>query len=334
MGFVVELTSRTGRVLELLRFDKPHATVGRGYDNDIILNDPYVDAHHLRIGNSLDGLSVRVLSDTGHTLIDKAAPSGDSHPIASGTQVVAGKTHLRVLSSAHEVAPVLAFERIDQLFSNLSRPVAAVALTLLFILLAAANQYLDTVSEIVWSRWIMQLITPLLLAAGWATVWALVTRVARGEARFFHHWLAVLLFLLLGTVFEFVTQILRFNFGGQMWIDVFDWVAGGICLALLFWLHLRFAFRQSKVVRHVAAQTLAWSVVAYGVLSTFSFTRDFMSYPEFESALLPTSFLLRDTASSEEYLVDSAAMFEFSEAELAVSKEEEASDGDAELTLQ
>ncbi len=316
MGFVVEVTSRTGRVIEHRQFEKTTASVGRAYDNDVILNDPYVDAHHVQIENSLNGLSAVVLSQDGHTLIDKTAPTGTRIPLRSGAALVLGKTHLRVLASTHAVAPMLTFERIDRMFASLARPAIAVALTAVWLMVAAADQYLDTVAEIQWSRWLMQLLTPVLGALAWTSMWALITRVTRGEARFFHHWLVVLLFLLVSMAIEFVSDVLRFNLGEHVLVEVFRWGARGVVLAALFALHLRFAFQQSKAIRHLAAQTLAWAVVAYGILGTFSFEDDFEPYPTFESTLMPLAFLFRAPKAADVYLRDAQTLFEFSEEDL------------------
>jgi hypothetical protein len=321
MGFVVELVSRGGRVQERTVIDKPAATLGRAYDRDIILNDPYVDAHHLTILNSLDGLSVKIESAQGHTLIDKHTPSGELVPVASGTNIVVGKTHLRVLSTQHSVPPVLALKPMDRVFATLGRPAIALTLTLFFIGLAFTNQYFQTITDVPWSRWVMQLLTPLLMALGWTSMWALITRVTRGETRFFQHWLAVLLYLTISLVLDLIQLVVQFNVGHHLVVEVYEWVTSGLALALLFWLHLHLALRQSRIMRHASAQGIAWAIVAYGILSTQSFEREFKSYPEFESTLLPPGLLLRTPNSEEDFIAASEPLFKFSEDELLTKAE-------------
>ena len=52
MAIVVELLARNGRPIKHFFFDKNQITIGRGYNNDLTLDDPYVCAGH--ISASLD----------------------------------------------------------------------------------------------------------------------------------------------------------------------------------------------------------------------------------------------------------------------------------------
>jgi hypothetical protein len=45
----VEILSRHRDVATRLRVAGPEARIGRGYDNDVVVDDPYVAAQHLRI---------------------------------------------------------------------------------------------------------------------------------------------------------------------------------------------------------------------------------------------------------------------------------------------
>ena len=45
----VEILSRQRDVISRFRIDGPEARIGRGYDNDVVVEDPYVAAQHLRI---------------------------------------------------------------------------------------------------------------------------------------------------------------------------------------------------------------------------------------------------------------------------------------------
>jgi hypothetical protein len=45
----VEILSRHRDVAARVRVMGDEASIGRGYDNDVIVDDPYVAAHHLRV---------------------------------------------------------------------------------------------------------------------------------------------------------------------------------------------------------------------------------------------------------------------------------------------
>jgi pSer/pThr/pTyr-binding forkhead associated (FHA) protein len=45
----VEILSRHRDIAARFRIAAPEARIGRGYDNDVIIDDPYVAAQHLRV---------------------------------------------------------------------------------------------------------------------------------------------------------------------------------------------------------------------------------------------------------------------------------------------
>ena len=311
MGFIVELTARSGRVMERYRFDRPNATIGRAFDNDIIVHDPYVDARHLRITNDLNGLAVENLSEEGYTIIDHKDATEPRVPIASGVRIEIGKTHLRVFSTAHRVAPVLKFERVDRLFTTLTRPSIVAVLTLAYLLLDYGNTYLSSFRETTFAADAVAIVTPLMPAILWAAFWALISRISRGEPRFFHHWVAVLIALSLVIVFGRLAQIVAFNFASLALNQVLNYATMAITFAFLLTINMRFAFRQRVWMRHAFAYGSTAAFVAYLVLSTYSFTREFKPFPQFDSTLMPRAFLGRSNISEEQFLTNVDSLFIF-----------------------
>jgi hypothetical protein len=297
--------------MERHRFDRPIATIGRAFDNDIIVHDPYVDAHHLRVTNDLNGLAIEKTSTDGYTTISHKDVNEPRVPISSGTQIEIGKTHLRIFSTTHAVAPVLKFERIDRLFTTLTRPSFIVMLTIAYLLLDFGNSYLSRFQEVTLATQALGVLTSLLPALAWAGFWAFVSRVSRGEPRFFHHWIAVLMALSLVIVFDRVQQVVAFNFASLTLNQVLNYIAMAITLVFLLTINMRFAFRQRTWVRHAFAYGTTAALVAYLVLTTYSFTREFRPVPQFDSTLLPQALLGRDSISENQFLAGIDTLFTF-----------------------
>ena len=51
----IEVLARDGEVQLRSRIETPEARIGRAFDNDIVVNDPHVAPHHLRIFRGEDG---------------------------------------------------------------------------------------------------------------------------------------------------------------------------------------------------------------------------------------------------------------------------------------
>src|SRR5204863_8958613 len=54
----VEVLARDGEVLSRSRIDATEARIGRAFDNDIVVNDPHVAPHHVRLLRDEDGALV------------------------------------------------------------------------------------------------------------------------------------------------------------------------------------------------------------------------------------------------------------------------------------
>ncbi|MBC8119960.1 MAG: FHA domain-containing protein, partial [Burkholderiaceae bacterium] len=57
-GILVELLDRAGSVVARHRFDQLPVRIGRAYDNDVIVDDPFVAPSHVQIERREDGVLV------------------------------------------------------------------------------------------------------------------------------------------------------------------------------------------------------------------------------------------------------------------------------------
>jgi len=82
-------------------------TIGRALDNALVLDDPYVDAHHARVHIGADGTAA--LEDLGALNGIELVGTGrvDRVTLAPGMHLRLGRTHLRVRDAAADVPPAL-----------------------------------------------------------------------------------------------------------------------------------------------------------------------------------------------------------------------------------
>ena len=57
-GILVELLDRAGSVIARHRFDQLPVRLGRAYDNDVIVDDPFVAPSHVQIERREDGVLI------------------------------------------------------------------------------------------------------------------------------------------------------------------------------------------------------------------------------------------------------------------------------------
>ena len=104
----VELLDRRGNVRERVRVDSFPATVGRGYANAVIVDDPLVSAEHLRLSlDSEGGVIVEDLNTVNGTRLSTSRERIERHRVPAGGEAVLriGQTVLRLRGDDFAVGP-------------------------------------------------------------------------------------------------------------------------------------------------------------------------------------------------------------------------------------
>ena len=96
---IVEVRDSHHRIKAVHRVDNLPLTIGRGYNNDIILSDPFVESSHLLVEPSDNGWQV-----TDQQSVNKFYLADDAVTqahVTSGDEIIVGKTYLRFVSPDH-----------------------------------------------------------------------------------------------------------------------------------------------------------------------------------------------------------------------------------------
>ena len=229
----IEVVSRDGHVYARERIEADEARIGRAFDNDVVVDDPHVAPHHLRIHRGEDG--ELVAEDLG-TMNGLYAEHGDERvarmSLAREPGLRIGRTVLRVHDAAHPVAPEkpLAPPRAHVSWA-LGLAAGLAALTLLL-------SWLDLTSEPTASRLVLPLLAVVVAVVLWGSAWALLSRIFSGQA----HFAAMIRIALTGTVALTLWQQLAEWLGfGLAWRDVNDLqgLGGWAILVAVCYAHLR-----------------------------------------------------------------------------------------------
>ena len=175
----VEVLSRHGDVVARERIETPEARIGRAFDNDVVVNDPHVAPHHLRIFRGEDGeLVAEDLGSLNGLYPEHGAKRVARLPLAKEPGIRIGRTILRVHDATHPVAEEKA----------LTPPVAhatwAAGLGGLLILLLIVVQWLNMTQEPSPNLLLLPIIGFILVVAVWTSFWAILSRIFFGQARF------------------------------------------------------------------------------------------------------------------------------------------------------
>lgn len=207
----VEILRNRSTLVARHRFTGGSVRVGRGYGNDLVLDDPHVAPEHIRIRRDPSG--VLVAEDLGS---HNGMFAGDERQrvqrmVLDGTGLVRiGTTYLRVRSSLFPVAPE------EPLVSR--RPIWPVAMVLglalmaLWLVLSRLNETTQPQAY----DYAVPVLFIALIALAWTGLWALLSHVFSGQARFLAHLVVGLSGLLAYTVLSNGADLAEFSLSWQL----------------------------------------------------------------------------------------------------------------------
>jgi len=279
-------------------------TVGRGLSNDIILDDPYVDARHASIAPDESGaLSVRDLGSVNGVLIEGVRTHA-AVPVRAGVELKIGRTTLRVRDRDEPVPP--AFVEASYSIPRSVRWALTVRGSLLvvgaFLTATALTTWLSATERSTGTDVFTAVIAAVVALAIWSGTWAVAVR---GGDRRFHmrSHLAVasaaaLVMVLYSTLNEWLVfffpdvWVLPFAYSMMFLLAIAGVVVGHLTVAGVLTQRLRW-----RAGLGVSGALLLLALAAYGV-------RDdrFSDVPRFPGQLKPISARLVPTRTVDEFV--------------------------------
>jgi len=182
----IEVLSRQHDVVARHRLSALPITIGRAYDNDVVVDDPHVAAHHLRIVRDENGeLEAEDLGSRNGLYFDHERTRRERIVLDGERALRIGHTLVRVRAATHAVPEELPVVRGLPFWPAAILCVAGVfAVTLLDVWLRETGE----------SKAIRYFTPIVILAAAiciWVAAWSVLTRVFTGRARFGLHFLII-----------------------------------------------------------------------------------------------------------------------------------------------
>ena len=190
---IIEVLDRAGAVSARHRCNELPVSLGRAYDNDVIVDDPFVAPAHVQIERRADGrLIARDLGTrNGMHLVPKrrfslwhdAVTRCSEIVLTSGTLVRVGHSTFRVRPIDQAVAP----ERLDtaaHTWEGLRPATLAVVMLTLLALFQAWSGDTTTQDSLAYETSVAMVLGALVV---WGGFWALLNRLFAGRARMGRH---------------------------------------------------------------------------------------------------------------------------------------------------
>jgi hypothetical protein len=322
---IVEILDARGHVRSRVRIAAFPASIGRGFDNDVIIDDPYVSPRHLRLVE--DEAGVLWVEDAGSKNGTRRAGRAAPEPrfaIVSGGSVVLGRTTVRIFDAEHSVPDAAPDHRdhksLAEVFGH-SRTIAIAAGA--FALAFVVRGYLDSSSRDVAENVVTMLLGVLLLTAVWAGIWALIGRMTHVSARFRAHFAWACVGAVVLTSASVLLGWIEFAIpSSDALATLFD-----ILLASLFAVYL--AGHVTMASSLVPRQALRRTAIGLGVASvvaalvTLTAREQFSATPDYSAALAPVPSALLQKEGIDDFAAEALKLQK--EVDKLASKRERAS---------
>ena len=189
MALIVERINRSNHALALAKFSDTTINVGRGFNESLIIDDPFVDAQHVQL--SIDELTHGILCvDRGskngvfiEPAVGKKYRVQGKAQLTSGDIIIVGRTRLRVCHSAHHVPEAEALTFGHRFVYAVSAWPIVVLMALLLAALSIAESYLTLPVDTALKRYALESLYAVAAVFSYGVGWALAGRALRGDGR-------------------------------------------------------------------------------------------------------------------------------------------------------
>lgn len=282
---IVQHSRRHGRLSEFVKSSGETLTVGRGFDNDVILSDHFVDEQQLRFEYKEGQWYLKLLGTTNPVVLNNKPVSLEEIPINSGDQLTVGRTNLILLLSNHPLEQTRKMMLQNWMYHKVLRLALPLGMLLLAALLSVFVDYQAISGKVLWGQLAANGLVFMLMITVWAGVWALIGRLLRHKPYFLTqlYFTAMMMALLsAGMLFNGYVEYIT---SSRMLKYLVEW---GFLL-VIFSLTLKYNLSYATDLKKRG--TISFSMIAIFMLFIFLMghlqKREFSTEPEYSRTLKP-----------------------------------------------
>lgn len=294
--FVEQLTP-DGEVLHRSRVTHLPITIGRAYDNDIILDDPHTAAHHAQIElNQLDEL---IIADLGSYNGITYANTRENFFVVGGDNIYRlGHTRLRIRTADYKVTA----EVTDLTNHRWEGMLPALTGLVLLLVTGLLSTWLADLNQGTLSKYLLELVSVFGFAIGWSGIWALFGKLFTGHARFGRHLFIASAGLAFLELWEHLSGLIAYAFS---WESLQTFSVHPIIFICAIVLYFHFLTAGNKRPHRLKIYLAAIAILGSVITMTKEYqASNHLSDELYMSRIYPPSVRLSRDHSLEEFIAD------------------------------
>ncbi|MCR9107076.1 MAG: FHA domain-containing protein [Gammaproteobacteria bacterium] len=311
-AIVLQVEARHGRVAEFARSSGQGLTVGRAYDNDLVLTDLHVAPHQLHFFKEGTHWFFDVIDAVNPVLLNKRPVNATNNAVGPGDEITIGRTRLHVFPLDHTVEPTRQLMLSSWLALENTGPILPLLALIGVSLVDLVINYFYASTNLKWMEQVYGVLFSALICAVWAGLWAIAGRILRHQHHFGLQLIVVSGFSMLMTFLAIAANYIAFYAFDAGVEEFLSWFIYALALLILFRLNFMIA---TNVQRPLLASVIATTTLL-GVVYGFYYPWDDeeIEYaPEHSAILLPPPLVLGSGETAQAYFSELGEAFADSE---------------------
>ncbi len=301
----IEIVDRRGVVSERVSLTKDSIIIGRSYECEVIVDDPYVCPQHIKV-SLLDNneLLIEDMGSLNGLAIERHGKKVKKLQLSAGESFYIGWMKIKFLSRSNQVVPARPDSSRHAVWGAFQQPAyVSIIITLPFLLLIF-NDWLEKVSEFEFYSVLIAPASVYMVLILWAAVWAIVGKLFVHRAMFFTHLAIVAAVAGVSTVVDGFTSYSAFVFEIDSLKIYIDYVTSFIVITAMLYAHLHFSSRVKPRKQFFSAIIVSAVVLLVSAYVIIENDKTFSSSPRYTATIKPPVFVMGSVQSTEKFYSD------------------------------
>ncbi len=287
---VLEVLSRSGKVIQRAELDQNTLSIGRSYENDIILDDHYVCPEHLSVIKEGDGLLVEDLNSVNGLFQNKFHINGDRLKVSPNETFRIGHTTLRYRLSDMPITATKVDRHAQNSFWSLQNPWLICLITLIFIGFSGVEAFFAQMEETDNLKLLSELLSGLFVVLSWAGLWALFGKLIVDRASFLTHFGIFSLANILFSLISIILGYLFYAFGFDSALSTVSMLLTACVSIWLLYTHLGYSTKMTRRSMLTFSAVLTFLGIGFYFLQMQVLQSEFNYMPSYDVILKSPDF--------------------------------------------
>ena len=310
---IVEIKGPDGKRTQKLDLNEHGISIGRGWGNDVVIQDRFVDAKHLHIHlDDNGGLCLSDLSSTNGSRVAGKLIANQAHVLQLGDEIKLGDTCLRLFDIDTPIAPAALRSKWFSAAELFTKWPLLLLLTVIAFITQTLMNNSRSPQEVQANDVLVLLFSLLIILLSWSVILGFISKLLRGEGNFKALWGLACLAVIAVNIISAILLVVRFNLQDT---SVSQWLSLGVFSGFSVWLLMgvfSYVSRASSTRKLLLSTILCLSVSALFAANLYlkEPRESWSSYTQTEATTLPPAYLFRSGVSLEQYQSEVNELFD------------------------